>query len=62
MLSDINYKGRIVSEHFVIAGGEVGRDIHVYRDLLDNPSETRIDAEAKYLLDFEKEMLKKYNM
>ena len=61
-LSDINYKGRIVSEPFVMQGGEVGRDIHVYRDLVDNPCEARIDEEATYLLNFEKEMLKKYNM
>ena len=61
-LKDINYKGRIVSEPFVMQGGEVGRDIHVYRDLVDNPCEARIDEEAKYLLNFEKEMLKKYNM
>jgi len=61
-LSDINYKGRIVSEPFVMEGGEVGRDIHVYRNLVENPTEERIDAEAKYLLNFEKEMLKKYNM
>lgn len=61
-LSEIGYKGRIVSEPFVMQGGEVGRDIHVYRDLLDNPFEKRIDEEAKYLLNFEKSMLKKYNM
>ena len=61
-LSDINYKGRIVSEPFVMEGGEVGRDIHVYRNLVDNPTEAGIDAEAAYLLNFEKEMLKKYNM
>ena len=61
-LSEIGYKGRIVSEPFVMRGGEVGRDIHVYRDLVDNPSEARIDEEAKYLLNFEKSMLKKYNM
>ena len=61
-LADINYKGRIVSEPFVMQGGEVGRDIHVYRDLIENPSEAAIDAEAKYLLDFERAMLKKYNM
>ena len=59
-LADINYKGRIVSEPFVMEGGEVGRDIHVYRNLVENPSEERIDAEAKYLLEFEKNMLKKY--
>lgn len=61
-LADINYKGRIVSEPFVMAGGEVGRDIHVYRDLIANPSEEKIDAEAKYLLNFEKEMIAKYNL
>lgn len=61
-LADINYKGRIVSEPFVMQGGEVGRDIHVYRDLIENPSEEAIDAEAKYLLEFEKSMLRKYNM
>lgn len=61
-LKDINYKGRIVSEPFVMAGGEVGRDIHVYRDLISNPSEEKIDAEAKYLLDFEKEMIQKYHL
>ena len=43
-------------------GGEVGRDIHVYRNLVENPTEARIDEEAKYLLNFEREMLKKYNM
>ena len=61
-LSEIGYKGRIVSEPFVMQGGEVGRDIHVYRDLVDNPSEARIDEEAEYLLNFEKSMLKNYNM
>ena len=61
-LADINYKGRIVSEPFVMEGGEVGRDIHVYRNLVENPTEARIDEEAAYLLNFEKEMLRKYNM
>ncbi|MEE0410095.1 MAG: sugar phosphate isomerase/epimerase, partial [Clostridia bacterium] len=46
-LADINYKNRIVSEPFIMQGGEVGRDIHVYRDLIDNPTEARIDEEAK---------------
>ncbi len=61
-LADINYKGRIVSEPFVMQGGEVGRDIHVFRDLVANPCEATIDAEAAYLLNFEKEMLKKHGM
>ena len=61
-LAEIGYKGPIVSEPFIMQGGEVGRDIHVFRDLIDNPIEKRIDEEAAYLLDFEKKMLKKYNM
>lgn len=61
-LSEIGYKGRIISEPFVLQGGEVGHDIHVYRDLIENPCEETIDAEAKYLLEFERGMLKKYHM
>ena len=61
-LAEIGYKGPIVSEPFIMQGGEVGRDIHVFRDLIENPTEARIDEEAAYLLDFEKKMLKKYGM
>ncbi len=61
-LSDINYKGRIICEPFVMQGGEVGRDIHVFRDLVDHPCEQRIDKEARYILEFEKQMLKKWNL
>lgn len=61
-LAEIGYKGPIVSEPFVMMGGEVGRDIHVFRDLVENPTEERIDAEAAYLIDFEKKMLEKYGM
>jgi len=61
-LAEIGYKGPIVSEPFVMMGGEVGRDIHVFRDLVENPTEERIDAEAAYLIDFEKKMLQKYGM
>lgn len=61
-LADINYKGRIVSEPFIAQGGEVGRDIFVWRDLEEDMSPEYRDQEARYLLQFEKEMLKKYNM
>ena len=61
-LAEIDYKGPIVSEPFVMMGGEVGRDIHVFRDLIVNPTEEGIDAEATYLIDFEKKMLAKYGM
>lgn len=61
-LSEIGYKGPIVSEPFVMQGGEVGRDIHVFRDLVDNPCEATIDAEAAYLLRFEQDMLRRHHM
>lgn len=61
-LADINYQGRIVSELFVAKGGEVGRDIYVWRDLEKNLSEAALDVEAAHLLKFERDMLKKYHM
>ena len=33
-LRDIDYQGAVVMERFLVPGGEVGRDISVYRDLL----------------------------
>ena len=60
VLAEIGYTGPIVSEPFVLQGGEVGRDIHVFRDLIDDPCEERIDREAAYLLHFERAMLEKH--
>ena len=57
-LKEINYQGRIVSEPFVKMGGEVGRDIYVWRNLMSDVSEQALDKEAKYILDFAKEMMK----
>lgn len=51
-LKDVNYSGRIVAEPFVKAGGEVGRSIYVWRNLVEDTSEAGIDAEAKYMLDY----------
>ena len=61
-LHDIDYKGNIVSEPFILMGGEVGKDIKVWRPLIADSSEANLDEEAKYLLAFTKNMLKKYNM
>ncbi|MCP1103649.1 D-psicose/D-tagatose/L-ribulose 3-epimerase [Aequitasia blattaphilus] len=58
--SDINYTGRIVCEPFVQMGGEVGRDIKVWRNLLEDTSEANLDKEAKGLLEFQKKMAEKY--
>lgn len=54
-IRDIGYTGGIVMEPFLMPGGEVGRDIRVYRDLRDGRD---LDAEAKWALEFTRGMLK----
>ena len=58
-LKDIGYKGRIVAEPFVMTGGEVGRDIYVWTDLIDEKTEARLDKEAQFMLAFERDMMRK---
>ena len=43
-------------------GNEVGYDIRVWRQILENPNEEKLDKEASFLLDFTKDMMKKYGM
>ncbi|MBQ7372440.1 MAG: sugar phosphate isomerase/epimerase [Blautia sp.] len=45
-LKEIGYQGHVVMEPFVIHGGEVGRDIRVWRDLKENCTEELLDREA----------------
>lgn len=61
-LKDIDYKNDIVSEPFLMIGDEVGYDIRVWRNILENPTEERLDSEAKFLIDFTKKMMNKYGM
>ena len=61
-LKDIDYKNDIVSEPFLVMGDEVGYDIRVWRNILENPTEERLDSEAKFLIDFTKDMMNKYEM
>lgn len=61
-LAEIRYPHQIVSEPFVAKGGEVGRDICVWRDLEKQTDEAFLDAEAIHMLAFEKELLRKYGM
>lgn len=61
-LKSVGYTGRIVAEPFVMTGGEVGRDIYVWRNLVDDVSEKALDEEAKFMLAFEKNMMKKWGM
>lgn len=51
-LSEINYQGKIVMEPFLKPGGEVGRDIKIYRDLSNGAGETEMDAMAVDALRF----------
>ena len=61
-LKDIDYKNDIVSEPFLMMGDEVGYDIRVWRPILENSTEERLDNEAKFLLEFTKGMMQKYGM
>ena len=51
-LRDIHYQGVAVMEPFVMKGGTIGSEIKVWRDLLDDTSEERLDADAKASLNF----------
>ena len=55
-LSDIDYKGAIVMEPFVRTGGQVGKDIKVFRDLSNNATETQMDEMARRSAKFIKEL------
>jgi len=48
-LREINYQGAVVMEPFLLSGGEVGRDISVYRDLLGSAD---LDEEAARSVQF----------
>ena len=51
-LRDINYQHAAVMEPFVMSGGTVGKEIHVWRDLVKNPTEEKLDQDAKTSLQF----------
>ena len=55
-LREINYQGGIVMEPFLVPGGEVGRDISVWRDLLGKDD---LDEEAAKSVQFVKGQLEK---
>ena len=45
-LRDIGYQGAAVMEPFVMSGGTVGREIKVWRDLVEDPTEEKLDRDA----------------
>ena len=51
-LRDINYDGYVVMEPFVKPGGQVGKDIKVWRDLSGNADEAKMDADIAESLRF----------
>jgi D-psicose/D-tagatose/L-ribulose 3-epimerase len=53
-LKEINYQGALSMEPFLVSGGEVGRDICVYRDLQDGLD---LDQEAGRALQFIRQQL-----
>ncbi|MBR1968971.1 MAG: sugar phosphate isomerase/epimerase [Clostridia bacterium] len=61
-LKAVDFKGRIVAEPFVVKGGEVGRDIYVWRNLVTSTDEESLDKEALFMLDFERKMLEKWGL
>jgi len=56
-LREINYQGAVVMEPFLLPGGEVGRDISVYRDLLGSAD---LDEEAARSVQFVRSEQKKF--
>ncbi len=51
-LKSVDYQGKIVMEPFLRTGGEVGRDIKIYRDLSSNAEEETMDRMAEQGLKF----------
>lgn len=56
-LEDVGYDGAVVMEPFVIPGGTVGRDIRIWRDLVEDTSEEALDQAAESALRFQRYML-----
>ena len=54
-LRKIKYQGYVVMEPFLMPGGEIGRDIKVFRDLAKGLD---IDEEARKALNFTRKILK----
>ena len=51
-LRDIGFTGNVVAEPFILEGGDVGRDIKVFRDLSEGADEQKLDADARESLKF----------
>lgn len=56
-LKEIEYDGTVVMEPFVMPGGQVGKDVKVWREIIPDSSEKRLDLDAKKALEFQRYML-----
>lgn len=56
-LREIDYDKAVVMEPFVRMGGKVGEDIKIWREIVDDVSEARLDADARQALLFQRYML-----
>ena len=56
-LREIGYDGSVVMEPIVQLGGSVGSNIKVWREMIPESSEARLDADAKAALEFERKVL-----
>lgn len=55
-LRDIHYDGLVVMEPFVHPGGQIGKDIHIWRNIKPNVSEEQLDIDARNAVIFERYM------
>lgn len=56
-LRDVGYDGTVVMEPFVRMGGQVGKDIHVWRDISRGATEEQLDKDAQDAVIFQRYML-----
>ena len=57
-LADIDYRGAICMEPFIRVGGQVGKDIKVFRDLSNGATDEQMDILAQNAAKFVKESIK----
>lgn len=55
-LKEIRYDGTVVMEPFVMPGGQVGKDIKVWREIVPDISEKALDEDAKNALEFQRKI------
>lgn len=56
-LKAVGYDGTVVMEPFVRMGGQVGKDIHVWRDISRGATEEQLDRDAQDAVTFQRYML-----